>query len=175
MPYSPLDQFREFFMARVKSKTGNHFSALGLECRFIEAGRAGLDLPFKPELAGDAATGIVAGGPMTALLDSCCAIAAATAGDTIAFCPTLDLRMDHMAMPEPGKTLHAEAEAYRVTRSIIFTRGIIYQDDPERPVVRALVNFTPIGSKVMGGPSVHSQGHSQGRSQEEGPADGRGA
>lgn len=154
-----LDQFREFFIQRMNSQTDSHFGQLGLQCSFIEAGRAGLVLPYNPLLVGNPATGVMAGGPMTALLDSCCAIAAATATENIEFSPTLDLRMDHMGLAEAGKDLQAEAEVYRVTPSVIFTRGIIYQDDPERPIVRALANFTPIAHTIVG--AQHTEGGSR--------------
>lgn len=142
MENKALDHFREFFMRRMNSPSDNHFGQLGLQCSFIEAGRAGMVLPYHSALVGNPATGVMAGGPMTALLDTCCAMAAATATEKIGFSPTLDLRMDHMGLAEAGTDLLAEAEAYRVSSSIIFTRGIIFQDDRERPIVRALVNFT---------------------------------
>lgn len=154
MEKTPLEQFRDFFMTRQDRPKPGHFGALKLHYRYIEAGRAGLDLPFDPDLVGDPATGAMAGGPMTALMDTCCAMAAATARDPIGFCPTLDLRMDHMGLADPDKTLHCEAEAYRVSKSVIFTRGIIYQDDPERPIARGLANFTPIAYKVMHTPAA---------------------
>lgn len=143
-----LEQFRDFFIRRQGMLAGGHFNALGLVPIALEKGKAEMDLPWREDLVGDPGNSVIAGGPLTALLDTCCALAAATAGDRINFCPTLDLRMDHMGMPEPGKTLHARAEAYRVTASVIFTRGIIYQDDPERPLVHGLVNFTPVNFLV---------------------------
>lgn len=161
MEKSPLEQFRAFFMDAAPGPRPGHFGRLGFRCRFIEIGRAGLDLPFSAELVGDPATGAVAGGPITALMDSCCALAAATAREPISFCPTLDLRVDHMGVAEPGKTLRAEAEAYRVSTSVIFTRGIIFQDDPNRPVARGLVNFTPIAYKIGRMPAGDAQFRSQ--------------
>jgi acyl-coenzyme A thioesterase PaaI-like protein len=157
MEKTPLEQFRAFFMEGMQRPRPGHFGRLGFQCVSIEIGTAALDLPFGPELVGDPETGAVAGGPMTALMDSCCALAAATAREPISFCPTLDLRMDHMGLAEPGKTLHCEAEAYRVTRSVIFTRGIIFQDDRNRPIVRGLVNFTPIAYNIGGSPAADAK------------------
>lgn len=137
-----LDQLRDFFLQPNNMLAQNHYGQLGLRCRFIEARRAGMVLPYNLALVGNPVTGVMAGGPMTALLDTCCALAAATATDQLGLSPTLDLRMDHMGLAEPGVDLLAEAVAYRASSSIIFTRGIIFQDDPERPIVRALVNFT---------------------------------
>lgn len=144
-----LEQFRQFFIQQRQGMlAGGHFSALGLVPRVIEKGVAEVDLPWREDLIGDPGSRVIAAGPLTALLDTCCALAAATAGDSINFCPTLDLRMDHMRMPEPGKTARARAEAYRVTRSVIFTRCIIYHDDPENPIVHGLANFTPVNFLV---------------------------
>ncbi|MGQ9427058.1 PaaI family thioesterase [Gilvimarinus sp. F26214L] len=148
MDESELAKFREYFISRLNAARENHVAALGLKCSFIEPGRAGMYMDWQEELAVSGTSGIVAGGAMTALLDSCCALAAATSGEEIAFSPTLDLRMDHMGLPDPRKRLNAEAEAYRVTSSVIFTSGIIFHDDPERPIVRGLFNFTPISQRV---------------------------
>lgn len=144
-----LEQFREFFGKRQGALARGHFAALGLQPRVIEKGWAEVDLPWREDLVGDPGSGVLAGGPLAALLDTCCALAAATAGDSINFCPTLDLRMDHMRMPEPGKMVRAQAEAYRVTRSVIFTRGIVYHDDPDNPIVQCLANFTPVNFLVV--------------------------
>lgn len=144
-----LEQFRQYFIERKGALASGHFAALGLVPQVIEKGMAEMDLPWREDLVGDPGSGVIAGGPLTALLDTCCALAAATAGESISFCPTLDLRMDHMRMPEPGKTARARAEAYRVTRSVIFTRGIIYHDDPDDPIVRGLANFTPVSFLVV--------------------------
>lgn len=144
-----LDKFRQFFMGRMNSGMHGHFGSLGLKCTFIEDGRAGLDLPYDERFVTNPASGILAGGVITALVDTCCAIASATRAKNFSFSPTLDLRIDHMGVAEAGKVVHAEAEVYRTTRNVIFTRGQVFQGDRNRPIAHCLVNFTPVSHKVM--------------------------
>lgn len=148
---TPLEHFAEFFRQRMlESTSASHFNALKLCNPVFEKGRAELEMPYNEMFVGNPDTRIMANGVMSALLDTCCAIAAATSLDKIAFCPTLDLRMDHMGMAEPDKSLRAEAEVYRSTPSVIFTRGTIFQDEQrDRPIVRALINFTPIQHTIL--------------------------
>ncbi len=147
---TPLEHFSDFFIERMLEATGNHFGSLQLQNPVIEKGRAELEMPYNEMFVGNPDTRIMANGVMSALLDTCCAIAAATSQEKIAFCPTLDLRMDHMGMAEADKPLRAEAEVYRSTPSIIFTRGSIFQDNNrDRPIVKALINFTPIQHTIL--------------------------
>ncbi|MGI1677306.1 MAG: PaaI family thioesterase [Cellvibrionaceae bacterium] len=147
---TPLESFAEFFKHRMEESPDSHFSALQLQNPVFEKGRAELEIPYNEMFVGNPDTRIMANGVMSALLDTCCAIAAATSLEKIAFCPTLDLRMDHMGMAAPDKSLRAEAQVYRSTPSVIFTRGIIFQDEyRDRPIVRALINFTPIQHTIL--------------------------
>ena len=139
-----IDTFRQFFQQRMTSTQPNHFNALGIQFVSIDKDRAVLDLPYGEHLLACPDPEWLAGGPITGLLDTCCAIAAASTMDQLTFCPTLDLRVDHLGIAMPGLTLHAEAEVYRKSRSVIFVRGFVYQDDRSRPVATGLANFTPV-------------------------------
>jgi acyl-coenzyme A thioesterase PaaI-like protein len=69
--------------------------------------------------------------------------------DRFELCPTLDLRIDHMRTPAQSQPLYVSAECYRVTRSVLFTRASVYQDDPERPVAYAIATFMrPEGGSI---------------------------
>lgn len=139
-----IDIFRQFFQQRMTEAQPNHFNTLGIRFISIDVGRAALDLPYGQHLLACPEPEWLAGGPITGLLDTCCAMAAASTMDKLTFCPTLDLRVDHLAIAVPGKTLHAEAEVYRKSRSVIFVRGTIFQDDRDKPVATGLANFTPV-------------------------------
>lgn len=145
-----LQQFRQFFIKN-RQQTGreNHFTSLGFDIVDIQAGAARMSMPSLDHLAGNPITGAIASGPVMALLDTCCAMAAATSGDAIQMCPTLDLRVDYLGPPKPGLTVHAEAKAIRRSRFVIFTEGFAYQDDKDKPIARCTINFTPIDQKVM--------------------------
>jgi acyl-coenzyme A thioesterase PaaI-like protein len=46
----------------------------------------------------------------------------------------------------PGKPVIAEAECYRITRSVAFTRAFAHQGDPKDPVAAAAGTFM-LGTK----------------------------
>lgn len=145
-----VDKFRDFFIRnRQKSGVDNHFTALNFTVVDIQSGKAHMSMPSTSKIAGNPVTGAVASGPVFALLDTCCAMAAATCGDEIKMCPTLDLRVDFLGAPKPDLTIHAEATAFRNSRYVVFTEGFAYQDDKEKPIARCSINFTPIDQKVM--------------------------
>ena len=47
---------------------------------------------------------------------------------------------------EPGKPVIAEAECYRITRSVAFTRAFAHQGDPKNPIAAAAGTFM-LGTK----------------------------
>jgi len=145
-----IEQFRRFFQKQDRPPgIENHFSALDFAVIDIQAGRAWMDMPYADHLVGNPVSNAMASGPIMALLDSCCAMAAATCGDTVSFSPTLDLRIDHLGAAKPNLTIHAEAEVYRESRFVIFTRGMAYQDNKDQPIARCTINFTPIEQQIV--------------------------
>ena len=145
-----LKKFRDFF---VNSQQGtgreNHFSSVGLTVLDIQSGWAAMSFASAPHLAGNPVTGAVGAGPVIALLDTCCAMAAATCGDEIRLSPTLDLRVDFLGPANAGCPVFAEAKAYRKSRFVVFTEGFAYQDDKQQPLARATINFTPIDQAIL--------------------------
>jgi uncharacterized protein (TIGR00369 family) len=98
-------------------------------------------IPYREDLVGDPATGVIAGGVVTTLLDHTSARAVAkklTEETTIA---TLDLRIDYMRPSRPGMDICATAYCYKVTRSVAFVRAVAYEDDPDDPVAAAQAAF----------------------------------
>ncbi len=143
-----LEKFLEVARQRFHQQEKNHFTSLGFRVTEIEAGRAVVTMPYQPQFAGDPFTGAMASGPISALLDSCCAYAAATVKDPVGFSPTLDLRIDHVRIAKAGEDLVAEAEAYHVSEHVLFTRGVV-KGEGGRPVAYALANFTPISQPIL--------------------------
>lgn len=132
-----------------KANPGDHFHALGMRFTAVEEGGAKMQLPYSDAIVGNPETGVVHGGVITALLDSCCGFAAISCLDHLCFCPTLDLRIDYMGMAVPGRTIYAEARVYRSTRHVIFCRGKAYQDDPQKPLAYCVANFAQLDPEVV--------------------------
>ncbi|MBB5189010.1 uncharacterized protein (TIGR00369 family) [Zhongshania antarctica] len=138
LDFEELNCFIETILA---ANDGDHFTTLGIRPEYVERHRAGLSMPYDKALVGDPDTGVIHGGAITALLDTCCGFAAATALDDLGLTPTIDLRIDYMRPATPGLTVYADAEVYRVTESVIFTRAIAHHGDTERAIASVVGNF----------------------------------
>ena len=54
---------------------------------------------------------------------------------------TLDLRIDYMRSAVPNMDLIADAECYKITRSVAFVRAIAHQGDKEDLVASSVASF----------------------------------
>ena len=86
-----------------------HSRALGLKMLSAENGVAALACPYDPKLVGDPETGVIHGGVVTALLDTCCGAAVLCHPVRPLSAATLDLRIDYMRAARPGLTVTARA------------------------------------------------------------------
>ena len=127
-----------------------HARHLGMKLGGLEDGVAELSMPYDKRLVGDPETGVVHGGAVSALLDTCCGAAVVSHPEVPAATATLDLRIDYMRPASPGQALFARAECYHVTRSVAFVRATTYDDDRDRPVATATGAFTVDRSKAGG-------------------------
>jgi uncharacterized protein (TIGR00369 family) len=115
------------------SKSG-HNGMLGMEYHAHGADWAELALPYRADLIGDPATGILASGPIITLMDMVSSIATWLKAKQFQPQATLDLRIDYLRPAEPGKTVIGRAECYKLTRRIAFVRGEAHDGDPAHPV-----------------------------------------
>ena len=116
-----------------------HARALGLRLEAAEDRAVVLALPYRDDLVGEAASGVLAGGAVTALLDHACGLAVWAALDSYQPIATLDMRIDYMRPARPPLAVLARAEVFRLTRSVAFVRGVAYDETPEDPVQAAFM------------------------------------
>jgi uncharacterized protein (TIGR00369 family) len=128
---------RRFFDARV----GGHGSVLGIGYGAHGPDWAELTLPYDPKLVGDPMSGVMASGPILALMDMATSVGVWLRLGRFHVHATLDLRIDYLRPAVPGRTVIGRGECYRITSSIAFVRGQAHDGDPEDPLAHVAGTF----------------------------------
>ena len=133
-----------------------HCQVLGMNVEHADASGLTLRLPYSEKIVSNPETGLVHGGAITTLMDTTCGISTTCALPELEICPTLDLRIDYMHPAEPNHDVFGFAECYRVTPTVIFTRGVAYQRDINEPIAHVVGAFMRMGGKstVKNAPEV---------------------
>ena len=118
-----------------------HSAELGIEFVCRDDTSATLKIPYKKELIGNPLTGTVHGGVVLSLIDSTCGRAVFIALETPETIATLDLRVDYFKPAQPEQDLYCVAECYKLTRTVVFMRAIVYQDDIDDPIASSVSTF----------------------------------
>lgn len=118
-----------------------HARALGMRLVKAAPREATLSLPYRPELVGDPARGVVFGGVITTLLDQTCGLTVACSLEVPCAIATVDLRIDYLRAAEPGHDLFGRARCTKLTKNVAFIRAIAWEHDPEDPFASYLATF----------------------------------
>ena len=122
-----------------------HCQALAMTVDDVGDGEATMSMPYSENLIGDPATGVIHGGAVSALMDTCGGTAVMAHPSGPAMTATLDLRIDYMRAAKPQKTVTARAICYHMTRSVAFVRATAHDGDENDPVATATGAFTVQG------------------------------
>ena len=131
-----------------------HHQATGITVVSVDVKLARMRVPYDKHFIGDPDTGAVHGGLITTMMDAAgglAVLAKVPAGTSIA---TLDLRLDYLRSAEPGPDLIGEAECFKVTRNIAFTRGTTYeQNNAQDPIANFIATYMikPVGIDMVTG------------------------
>jgi len=125
-----------------------HCQVLGITVKEASDTALTLELPYNEQHVGNPMNGVIHGGVITTLMDTACGTMVINALPEFELCPTLDLRVDYVRAAEPNEAIYALAEAYRVSRNVVFTRCTVHQGDPNEPVANCMATFMRIGSHM---------------------------
>ncbi|UYY56895.1 PaaI family thioesterase [Sphingomonas sp. S2-65] len=124
-----------------ESRFAGHGATLGIDYHDHGSDWAELALPYAEKLIGDPASGVIASGPILALMDMATSVAVWLKVGMFLPHATLDLRIDYLRPAKPGGTVIGRGECYRITRSVAFVRGQAHDGDPGDPVANVAATF----------------------------------
>ncbi|OWU85066.1 thioesterase [Oceanicola sp. 22II-s10i] len=136
-----MDEAKKQAIAQMFITALPHAVALGIGLDDIGPGEAVMSMPWREDLVGDPETGVIHGGAVYALIDTCSGAAVMShpeAGRTA----TIDLRIEYMRPATPGQAITARATCHHVTRTVAFVQAVATDGDDDRPVARASGAFT---------------------------------
>ncbi len=138
---------RKRTLARQFIESIPHSRALGMELLDIGDGEAVITMPYDERFIGDPVTGVIHGGAVSTLMDTCGGAAVMSHPSSPGGTATIDLRIDYMRGATPGQRLTATATCSHITRSVAVVRAVSTDEDTENPVATASGAFTVEGGR----------------------------
>ena len=129
----------ERFVTTLASR--NHGGLIGLG--YVAHGDDWVDLSidYDDRLIGDPASGVLASGPILALMDMAASMSIWIKARRFRAQATLDLRVDYLRPATPGRSVIGRGQCYRMTRSVAFVRGQAHDGDPDDPIAHVAGTF----------------------------------
>lgn len=118
-----------------------HCNEMGMQITSLEHGKATMHLHYQDRLAGNPQTGVVHGGVISTLLDTACGLSAMSAVAASTPVATLDLRIDYLQPARPNEAILAQAECYRLTRSVAFVRATAHHGQGDTAIAHCVATF----------------------------------
>ncbi len=134
-----------FLPERFFERPFGHGNALGIGYCGHGDDWAELKLPYSEKLVGDVASGVIASGPILAMMDMATSVGVWLKRGGFLPHATLDLRIDYLRAATPGKTVIGRGECYHLTRSVAFVRGMAHDGDPDDPLAHVAGTFMVTG------------------------------
>lgn len=122
---------------------------LGLQLHSVRPDWCVIRVPYDPRTVGNPESGVVHGGVITALLDSCYGLAIFVRMDKLRPMATLDLRIDYLKPATPGRDILGGAVCYKLGHELAFVRGTAYHDSPDDPIATSAAIFMFTGGPVI--------------------------
>ena len=127
-----------------------HCKALNMRMDLLEPSQAIMSLPYDKRLIGDPETGVIHGGAMSALMDTCGGASVFMHPENAGASVTLDLRIDYMRSAKPGERIYAESHCLHATRTVAFVRVTAWAGDQKEEIVATATGAFSFKHKTKG-------------------------
>ena len=118
-----------------------HLKALGISYHGHGRGWSELALPYGEHLVAYPDAGVIASGAIFTLMDSAGGFSVMTGAERMQPVATLDLRLDYLRAATPGRTVIGRSDVQKMTRSVVFVRGVAHDGDPSHPIAHMTGTF----------------------------------
>ena len=119
-----------------------HCQSLNMCLESTTSSKAVVSMPYSRRLVGDPTTGVLHGGAVSALLDTCGGVAVICHPEVGSITATLTLTINYMRSALPNRSVVASAHCYHVSRFVAFVRVSATDGEIDSPVAVANGAFT---------------------------------